>query len=303
MTLVALSFPDDGALVGSVSRELHARMGLLEWRHFPDGESLIRIDDGIEGADVIIFASLADPDRKALPVRFVAQTAKELGARSVGLVAPYLAYMRQDARFRPGEAIAASVFARFLDQCLDWLVTVDPHLHRVARLDELYRIPVSCVASAPELANWIRREVSNPILIGPDEESVQWVAEIAREAQIPYELLHKRRCGDREVEVSAPDPERLRGFTPVLVDDIVSTGRTLAAAAEHLRRLELPSPVCVVIHPLFSGNAHELLKRAGVERIVSTNSILHSSNAIGLAKPIARAVAGHLARIQTGAGP
>lgn len=303
MMPVVLPFPDDGALAGSVSRDLRARVGLLEWRHFPDGESLIRIDDDIEGADVVVFAGLSDPDRKALPVRFVAQTAKELGARSVGLVAPYLAYMRQDARFRPGEAVAASVFARFLDQCLDWLVTVDPHLHRIARLDELYRIPVSCVDSAPELANWIRHEVSNPILIGPDEESAQWVAEIAREAHIPCEVLHKRRRGDHEVEVSAPDPDRLRGFTPVLVDDIVSTGRTLAAAADHLRRLDLPPPVCVVIHPLFSGNAHELLKRAGVERIVSTDSIRHSSNAIGLAKPIAHAVAEHLARIQRGTGP
>lgn len=295
MMPVLLSFPDDQSLATAVASRIGARIGRLEWRHFPDGESLIAIDEEIADAEVVLFASLNNPDHKALPLWFAAQTARELGARRVGLVAPYLAYMRQDARFHAGESISANAFAKFLDESVDWLVTVDPHLHRISALDNVLRIPSTAVAAAPQLASWIRNEVARPILIGPDSESAQWVSDVAHAAGVPYEVLRKTRRGDHEVEVSLPDIERLRGYTPVLVDDIVSTGRTLIAALEHLHRLQLPPAVCVVIHAIFAGNAWEALQRAGVGRVVSTDSIIHPSNAIRLAEPIAVAVATHLA--------
>jgi len=296
MTRVVLPFPDDRSLAAAMAGRIGARVGHLAWRHFPDGESLIAIDEDVADAEVVLFASLNDPDRKALPLRFAARTARELGARSVGLVAPYLGYMRQDTRFHVGEAISAHAFAQFLDQSVDWLVTVDPHLHRITALDSVFRIPATAVAAASRLAEWIRREVDRPILIGPDSESVQWVADVARQAHAPYEVLRKTRRGDRDVEVSVPDIARLRGCVPVLVDDIVSTGRTLVAAIEQLGRLQLPPAVCVVIHPIFAGDAWEALQRAGAGRIVSTDSIAHPSNAISLAEPIASAVEAHLAK-------
>lgn len=296
MRPVLLPFPDDRTLAAEVASRIGARVGRLEWRHFPDGESLVAVDDDVASADVVLFASLNDPDHKALPLRFAAQTARELGARSVGLVAPYLAYMRQDARFHAGESLSANAFAKFLDESVDWLVTVDPHLHRISALGNVLRIPSTAVAAAPQLASWIRHEVARPVLIGPDSESAQWVAEVARGAGVPYDVLRKTRRGDHEVEVSLPDIERLRGYTPVLVDDIVSTGRTLIAALEHLHRLQLPPAVCVVIHAIFAGDAWEALQQVGVGRIVSTDSINHPSNAISLTKPIAAAVAAHLAK-------
>src|SRR4249919_263515 len=303
MMPVLLSFPDDRLLAAAVADRIGARMGRLEWRHFPDGESLVAVDEGIAGADVVLFASLNDADRKALPLRFAARTTRELGARRVGLVAPYLAYMRQDTRFHAGEAVSANAFAQFLDESVDWLVTVDPHLHRIAALNNVFRIPATAVAAGPQLGGWIWREVARPILIGPDSESAQWVADIAREAHIPYEVLHKTRRSDREVVVSLPDIARLRGYTPVLVDDIVSSGHTLVAALEHLDRLRLPPAACVVIHPIFAGDAWECLQRAGAGRIVSTASISHPSNAISLAEPIAAAVAVHLAECRSEVQP
>ena len=289
-----LSFPDDLALATAVAARLGARRGRLDWRHFPDGESLVAIDEDLAGAEVVLFSSLNDADRKALPLRLAADTAREFGARRVGLVAPYLGYLRQDARFHRGESISARSFARFLDQGLDWLVTVDPHLHRIATLGQVLRMPATAVAAAPLLAQWIRDEVDRPMLIGPDSESEQWVAEVARLAGVSHQVLRKQRHGDREVEVSLPDPGLLRGHTPVLVDDIASTGRTLLATLAHLQPLQLPAAVCVVIHPLFAGGAWQELQRAGAGRIVSTDSIAHPSNAISLAAPIAEAVAAQL---------
>lgn len=294
MSTVMLSFPDDLALATAVAARLGARRGRLDWRHFPDGESLVAIDEDLAGAEVVLFSSLNDADRKALPLRLAADTAREFGARRVGLVAPYLGYLRQDARFHRGESISARSFARFLDQGLDWLVTVDPHLHRIATLGQVLRMPATAVAAAPLLAQWIRDEVDRPMLIGPDSESEQWVAEVARLAGVSHQVLCKQRHGDREVEVSLPDPGLLRGHTPVLVDDIASTGRTLLATLAHLQPLQLPAAVCVVIHPLFAGGAWQELQRAGAGRIVSTDSIAHPSNAISLAAPIAEAVAAQL---------
>ncbi|MGT2467587.1 ribose-phosphate pyrophosphokinase-like domain-containing protein (plasmid) [Mesorhizobium atlanticum] len=159
MTRVLLPFPLQRTLADALAPLLGARTGRLDWRHFPDGESLVTIEQDLHGADVALVASLRSPDELAMPLLFAAATAREFGARSVGLVAPYLAYMRQDKRFNPGEAVSAPVFTRFLTENFDWLVTADPHLHRNPRVSELFRIPARAVATAPLVAEWIRGHV------------------------------------------------------------------------------------------------------------------------------------------------
>ena len=122
---------------------------------------------------------------------FAAGAARDLGASLIVLVAPYLAYMRQDKRFHTGEAITSRTFASMLSAAVDGLVTVDPHLHRYHALDEIYRVPTRVVASAPAIARWVRKNVANPLLIGPDTESEQWVAAVARDAGAPGIVLQK----------------------------------------------------------------------------------------------------------------
>lgn len=301
MSLVLLPFPAQRNLAAQMSAALRepaleassplpVRVGRLDWRRFPDGESLVTLEDELAGADVAVVASLHDPDVMALALRFAADTAREFGARSVGLVAPYLAYMRQDKRFHPGEAVSAPLFARFISESFDWLVTVDPHLHRIHALDEVYRIPTRTVAAAPAVADWIRREVDRPILIGPDSESEQWVGAIAARAGAPFQVLEKQRRGDRDVSVSLPDGAAAMGRTPVVVDDIVSSGRTAVETLRHLDHMGLPPATCVAIHAVFAGDAHAQLVAAGAARIVSTDTIAHPSNAIGMARPLAEAV-------------
>ncbi|MBN9037630.1 MAG: ribose-phosphate pyrophosphokinase [Rhizobiales bacterium] len=289
MTRVLLPFPLQRAMADAIGPLLGARVRRLDWRHFPDGESLVAIEEGLDGFDVALVASLRNPDELALPLRFAAATAREFGARSVGLVAPYLAYMRQDKRFNAGEAVSAPLFARFLEESFDWLVTADPHLHRNPELSKLYRIPVRRLATAPLIADWIRDNVPNAVLIGPDSESGQWVSDIASRAGVPYQVLTKTRRGDRDVEVSLPSIDAARSRTPVIIDDIVSSGRTAIETLGHLSRLGLPPAVCVVIHPVFAQDAYEQLLAAGPARVVSTDSIPHPSNAISLAGLLAQA--------------
>lgn len=290
MRPVLLPFPEDRALAAELATHLDARIGRLHWRHFPDGESLVTIDEDLAGREVIVLASLRDPDRKALPLLFAARTAREFGAHRVGLVAPYLAYMRQDTRFHPGEAVSARWFAAFIDGSFDWLVTVDPHLHRNPSLDVLFRTPATCVSAATAVADWIRSQVERPLLLGPDSESEQWVARIAALADAPFQVLSKVRRGDRDVEISRPSADVMGGHTPVLVDDIVSSGHTLIQTLHQLRALGLPPALCVAIHAVFADGALEGLRSAGPGAIVTTNTIAHSTNTISVAQPIAEAV-------------
>ena len=287
--MILIPFPEMKPLAEDLAPAMGAELRTLDWHHFPDGESLMTLPGDLNGADMALLATLRDPDRLALPLRFAAATAREMGARRVGLIAPYLGYMRQDRRFEAGQAVSAPLFAQFLGESFDWLVTVDPHLHRIARLEEVFPIPAVRAVSAPLLANWIKTNLPNAVLLGPDSESQQWVAEVARLAGRPYEVLRKVRSGDRSVDVSVPECAALREGTPVVLDDIVSSGSTMARSVERLLGAGTAAPVCLAIHAVFADDAHDAILAAGAARIITTDTIPHPSNVIGIAGVLAEA--------------
>lgn len=294
MNAVVFALPGNEALAQSLADRLKVRCGLLQVRRFPDGEFFVRFEEETRDRSVILVCTLDRPDVKYLPLIFAAATARELGASSVGLVAPYLAYMRQDKRFHAGEAITSTIFAGEISRVFDWLITVDPHLHRRQSLDEIYTIPSDVLHAAPAMSAWIKANVQNPLVIGPDNESEQWVSAVAKDAGAPFTVLEKIRHGDRDVEVSVPRVENWRDRTPVLVDDIISTARTMIAAVGHLNTLGFPPPICIGVHAVFAEHAYADLMNAGAQRIVSCNTIPHASNAIDLDDYLATAVAAYL---------
>jgi ribose-phosphate pyrophosphokinase len=261
---------------------------------FPDGESLVRIEQRVAGRDCIVFCTLRDPDAILFPLLSAAYTLRELGARSVGLLAPYLAYMRQDKRFNTGEAVSSRPFAQLISTHFDWLITVDPHLHRYPRLDTIYRLQNTVVSAVPLMADWVRRNVDKPLLVGPDAESLQWVGAVAEMAGAPFVVLQKQRHGDEDVDIDVPDVGRWLGRTPVLVDDILSTGHTLAKTVRALCALGFPSPVCLAVHAVFAGDAQSRLAHAGAARLITANTIAHPTNAVDLSGPVARALRNHV---------
>lgn len=277
-----LPLPGAETLASEIADGLKAELGAVETRRFPDGESYVRLPPEVAGRDVVIVCTLARPDDQFLRLVFAARAARELGATRLTLVAPYLAYMRQDKRFQPGEALTSRHFADLISREFDALITVDPHLHRHKDLSEIYSIPATALRAAPLLADWIRRNVERPLIMGPDMESEQWVSQVAVRAAAPHLVLNKQRHGDRDVEIAIPDLDAWRDHQPVLIDDIVSSGRTMIETAEGLVARGLAKPICVAVHALFADDAY--LRLSDLARsVVSTNTVSHPSNGISVA--------------------
>jgi ribose-phosphate pyrophosphokinase len=281
---ILLPLPGNERLAQAIAAEAGADLGDLETRRFPDGEGYLRVASDVAGREVALVCTLAQPDPQVLRLIFAARTARALGAARVSLIAPYLAYMRQDKAFRPGEAVTALQFAALLSREVDQLITVDPHLHRHKALGEIYSIPTVALHAAPLLGAWIADNVPEPLIVGPDAESEQWAKAIA--AGAPAVVLRKQRRGDREVEIRFPDLTAYAGRQPVLVDDIASSGRTLVAACQGLVARGFARPVCVVVHGLFAEDAFDRLQAVSAA-IVSTDTVAHPSNRISVAALLA----------------
>lgn len=270
-------------------------LGVLETRHFPDGESYLRLLTPVEGRDVLFLCSLDRPDDKVLPLLFAARAAREQGATRVGLIAPYLSYMRQDKAFHPGEAITSTCFAEILSASFDWLVTCDPHLHRHKSLSEIYSIDTTVISATRSVAQWIAAHVPSPILFGPDEESEQWVSQIAAQINAPFKVFTKQRSSDRSVTISGS--VELADRTPVIVDDIVSSAQTMAAAVKLLRTHGARAPVCIGVHGIFADDAMTALLEAGAGKIVTSNTVEHVTNGFSVAPELTVAVSHWLDRL------
>ncbi|HQS50567.1 MAG: phosphoribosylpyrophosphate synthetase [Sphingobacteriales bacterium 17-39-43] len=290
MKTILFSLPGNEVLTELLATKMKAEVGQATMRKFPDGESYTRILSEVKDKCVVLVCTLHEPDEKLLPLYFLSHTAKSLGATCTCLIAPYLAYMRQDKVFNEGEGITSGFFGKLISGFADSMTTVDPHLHRISALSEVYHIPNKVIRAADAISDWIKENVEYPVLIGPDSESEQWVSEVAKNANAPFTVLQKVRHGDRDVEVSVPDVEKYKNATPVLVDDIISTARTMIETVQHLKMAGMKPPICVGIHAVFSGNAYQDLLDSGVQKIVTCNTIPHPSNAIDLSDILAKEV-------------
>lgn len=268
---------------------LGAEAGTLERRDFPDGESYLRVHDDVAGRDVVILCGLEQPNPRFLPLSFLAATVREFGARRVGLVSPYLAYMRQDIRFHEGEALTSRCFARLVSNQFDWLATVDPHLHRYHALSDLYAIPTRVVHAADLMASFVADQ-TDAFLVGPDEESEQWVSQMAAAADVPWVVARKERFGDRQVAIHLPPMAQLVGRHPVLMDDVISSGMTMARTLEALAGAGFTASTCVGVHGLFAEGADVMLEGLGT-RLVCSNSIPHRTSQLDVGPLLAAAAA------------
>ena len=259
-------------------------------RHrFPDGELKLRLPASLP-AKVIVYRSLVHPNEKLIELLFVAQTARQLGASDLTLIAPYLAYMRQDIAFHEGEVVSQKIIGRFLAQVFDSLVTIDPHLHRVATLEEASPVKRAITLSgAPLLGDYIAQQIPDAFLLGPDSESAQWIASAAKKHGFDHAACEKIRRGDKDVQVQLPAVD-LKDRRVVILDDVASSGRTLAKATRAAIEAGASSVDVAVTHALFAEDALQVIREAGVRHIWSTDCIAHESNVVSIASMLAEAL-------------
>ncbi len=285
------------AMPGDIApaRRLEAETGLplveIDIHAFPDGESLVRAPGAAE--TVIVYCSLDRPNQKLVELGLAVSALRDLGARRLVLVAPYLCYMRQDKAFHEGEAVAQRFIGALLAGWFDRVVTIEPHLHRVKSLDDVMPGTETAALSAADLLAQMILADGAPeeaLLVGPDAESRAWTAAVAKATGAPFIVLQKERSGDREVEISLPKDADIKGRRIYLVDDIISTGATLAAAARLLRAGGAGRVEAVAVHAFFSEADEKTMKEAGLARVRSTDSVAHRTNAAAVAPLLAKAL-------------
>ncbi len=239
---------------------------------------------------LIICQTLNQPNQKLIELILVAQTARKQGVEHITLVAPYLCYMRQDIAFNDGEAVSQKIIGQLLSNYFDAVLTVDPHLHRIKHLSEAITSSEALALHAtPAMSTFIKKHFESPVIIGPDEESMQWVKAIAQTDQWHYTIANKQRFGDKDVAVTLDDID-LVNKDVIIVDDIASTGRTLEQTVRQLL-LQKPSSISVMVtHAFFVDDAIDRLNALGVANIWSSDSVLHETNAFSVIDILANAI-------------
>ena len=291
MSAAIFAFPEMLAQAEALGRRCAVPVHPVGVRQFPDGESLITAP--AHGAHTaLLLRSLDDPNAKLVELLLASAALRDGGVRRVILIAPYLAYMRQDMAFHPGEAVSQRVIGGLLAQWFDGVVTVDPHLHRIERLNQaIPGIPALALSAAPALVAALAEELDPAtVLVGPDSESRPWVESIAAPLGLHVLVGEKVRHGDRAVTLELPGISAVRDRPALLVDDVISSGTTLIACADLLRAAGASGIAAVATHALASPADMARMAAAGISRIRATDATTHPAATIQLARVLADAI-------------
>jgi ribose-phosphate pyrophosphokinase len=276
-------------LAAKLSRLLSRELLVAEEKVFPDGEKYLRIPKRLEG-DVLLVHSLHQPqDERFVQLLLAVDAAKGAGASRVIVVVPYFAYARQDKRFLEGEPVSVGALLKAVEAAgADALAVVD--IHKPSSLDEWLRIPHFNVLPVGELAGYFRGKLRDPVVLAPDKGALHRAQLAAQVLGAEYDYLEKSR--DRvtgEVKI-APKSVDVDGRDVLFIDDIISTGGTLVAAAKEVLALGAKRVYAACTHALLVSGALDKLYAAGVEEVVATDTVPSPVSRVSVAEPIAEVV-------------
>lgn len=260
----------------------------VDFKRFPDGESYLRFTEEIRGEDVAIVQTTGPPqDSNFLQLLLLTDAAKDLGAKSVVAVVPYVAYGRQEKRFRPGEAISANtVFKLLSDVGVDSLITVDFHSPDLLKSSD---IRFENVSAMPSLASFMRTQynLDGAFSLAPDDGAIEFVKATSKILKGDYGWLEKTRdkvTGEVAFELKALN---VKGKDAVVFDDIISSGSTMIHAVRTLREMRARRIYAACVHSLLMGDAKERILKEGALEIIGTDAVQSPVSVVSVAPLIA----------------
>ena len=270
--MMILAGPASARLGARVAERLQLPQVVYDARRFPDGETQIELRSEIRDRHVCLIQSTGPPvDQRLLELLLLADACKRAGAIRLTGVLPYFGYARQDRR-GDGQSLGARVAADLVSIAgFERLVIVDAHS---PALEGFLAPPVEHLTAVRLLAAATRPLVSNDaVVVSPDYGGVKRVREFARLLDLPAAYVQKLRLSGHEVEAQTVLGE-VRGRKPVIVDDMLSTGATIEAAINALRRAGAAEPATIVVtHGLLVGDARQTLSRLPIARLIATDTV------------------------------
>lgn len=263
----------------------------VDYKLFPDGESYIRFAEDVSGEEILVVQGMHPPqDRHIFQACLLADTALDLGARSVSLLAPYLAYARQDKRFLEGESVSLNTLLKVLKAVgYKRVYTVNIHSPWAIKSSP---VPVEDILAEEALAEHIKSmKLGEPLVVSVGKKGKCMAERVARFLEAEY--LAARSSRDKvtgEVSVEVEDSVGDRNI--IVVDDIISTGGTMAKLVERLKAMGARRIIATCIHGLMIGDAAEKILRAGAEAIISSDTVPSRYTRYSVAGVIARSILG-----------
>ena len=289
MTKVILG-PASVDLGTKLAEILHAEAIPVESKTFPDGESYVRINGDIAGEKAVIVQSTYPPqDRHLVQLLQILDAAHDLNASELVAVIPYLAYSRQDKRFRPGEAVTARTVVKLVEAAgANSAITVDVHTDKIL---DMFSIRAQNVSAMPVIGDYFSKlALKEPNVFAPDEGALDRAKAVAARVGAQYSFFRKERDRTTGTIKTETKDVRIKGRDAIVVDDIISTGSTITNAASILHGQGANRIYVACTHPLLLAGAKDKILAAGANEIIGTDCVASNVSHISVASVIAESL-------------
>ncbi len=267
-----------------ISKELQQPLIEATYKRFPDDEFYVRVLDDVKGEDVLLVQTTY-PDKKIVELLLMQDAVYEAGANKIIVAIPYFGYSRQDKKFEKGEPISARAIAEHISLHADHIITVDPHKEHLL---DFFNVPAYSCSAVSEIAKYLK-EKNVDFILAPDKGAKKRAQQAARIIGCEYDYMEKTRIDGTTIKIK-PKNLDAKNKNVAIIDDIISTGGTMAKSIRELKKQGAKKVSVACTHGLFVGGAKEKLISAGCDEIISTDTLEDEFSKVKAAPCIAEKV-------------